>query len=89
MIKRCGWTVLCLTTRPSPARYGRTCQELPSTGIAQRVIGVHKPPYHDKVVLQKSLVGSLWMYGTVCFLCSVAALLLPFETRGREMPQTE
>ncbi|KAI0217207.1 hypothetical protein LSAT2_030911 [Lamellibrachia satsuma] len=48
MIKRCGWTVLCLTTRPRPARYGWTCQELPPTGIAQRVIGVHKPPYHDK-----------------------------------------
>ena len=37
-------------------------------------------------MLQKSLVGSLWMYGTVCGLCGVAAMLLPYETRGREMP---
>ena len=53
MIKRCGWTVLCLTTRPIPARYGWTCQELPPTGIAQRVIGVHKLPYHDKITVHK------------------------------------
>ncbi|KAI0229457.1 putative transporter SVOPL [Lamellibrachia satsuma] len=52
-------------------------------------IGAMITPFVAQVVLQKSLVGSLWMYGTVCFLCSVAALLLPFETRGREMPQTE
>ncbi|KAI0208784.1 hypothetical protein LSAT2_006499 [Lamellibrachia satsuma] len=52
MIKRCGWTVLCLTIRPRSARYGWTCQELPPTGIAQRVIEVHKSPYHDKLCRQ-------------------------------------
>ena len=46
-------------------------------------------PFVAQVMLQKSLVGSLWMYGTVCGLCGVAAMLLPYETRGREMPQTE
>ena len=56
MIKRYGWTVLCLTTRPRPARYGWTCQELPPTGIAQTGIGVHKPPYHDKVTVHKSKI---------------------------------
>ena len=35
MIKRCGWIVLRLTTRPRPAWYGWTCQELPPTGIAR------------------------------------------------------
>ena len=61
MIKRCGWTVICLTTHPRPARYGWTCQELPPTGIAQRVIGVHKLPYHDKVTVHKE--GKKWEVG--------------------------
>lgn len=52
-------------------------------------IGAMITPFIAQVLLQKSLVGSLWMYGSVCIACSVAALLLPYETRGREMPQTE
>ena len=55
MIKRCDWTVLRLTTRPRPARYDWTCQKLPPTGIAQGVIGVDKPPYHDKVKVHKKV----------------------------------
>ena len=40
---------------PRPVRYGWTCQELPPTGIAQGVIGVHMPPYHDKVTVHKEV----------------------------------
>ena len=59
LIKRCGWTVLRLTTRPRPARYGWTCQELPPTGIAQGVIRVHKPRYHDKITANKEEMNLL------------------------------
>ena len=37
-VKRGCLTVFCLTSHPRPVRFGKTCQELPPTGIA---LGVH------------------------------------------------
>ena len=36
-VKRGCLTVFCLTPRPRPVQFGKTCQELPPTGIALRV----------------------------------------------------
>ncbi|KAI0224389.1 hypothetical protein LSAT2_024605 [Lamellibrachia satsuma] len=58
MIKRCGWTVLCLTTRPRPARYGWTCQELPPTGIAQIGAELVAPVGFDENQIVGELVNS-------------------------------
>ena len=36
-VKRGCLTAICLTPRPRPVQFGKTCQELPPTGIALRV----------------------------------------------------
>lgn len=35
--------------------------------------------------MEWSMRTALWMYGGMCVLCAISALLLPIETRGREM----
>ena len=38
-----------------------------------------------KVLLKESAYAAISLYGSMCLIASVAAVLLPIETKGRDM----
>ncbi|XP_064627593.1 putative transporter SVOPL isoform X2 [Lineus longissimus] len=51
-------------------------------------IGAMVTPFVSQVLLSQFPTGTVYVYGGVCSVCAVVSLLLPIETKGREMPQT-
>ena len=48
-------------------------------------IGAILAPFNSQVVLNYSVYGAISIYGCVALAAAGASLLLPIETRGREM----
>ena len=46
-------------------------------------------PFVAQVLLKLSPYLAISIYGTVALLASIACLLLPVETKGRELKETE
>jgi hypothetical protein len=49
-------------------------------------IGAIVTPFVAQVLLKESSFAAISLYGVVCIVATVAALQLPYETKGREMP---
>ncbi|XP_055958029.1 synaptic vesicle 2-related protein isoform X1 [Patella vulgata] len=56
------------------------------SGMAR--IGAIATPFVAQVLLKTSPYLSISIYGTMCLIATVASLLLPIETKGREMEDT-
>lgn len=50
-------------------------------------VGAMVTPFIAQVLMARSVSTALWCYTAVCVLCSITALCLPIETRGRALPQ--
>ncbi|XP_052214568.1 putative transporter SVOPL isoform X12 [Dreissena polymorpha] len=49
-------------------------------------VGAMVTPFLAQVLLDTSLTAAVWVYGSIGFICAVCAVLLPIETKGRELP---
>ncbi|XP_070204759.1 synaptic vesicle 2-related protein-like isoform X2 [Littorina saxatilis] len=56
------------------------------SGMAR--VGAIVTPFIAQVLLKHSAYFAISIYGVMCLLATVASLLLPFETKGREMKDT-
>ncbi|XP_059174127.1 putative transporter SVOPL isoform X2 [Physella acuta] len=59
-------------------------------GVASAIarLGAMITPFIAQVLLSTSIASAIWVYGVLCFLCSICCLLLPIETKGRALPQS-
>jgi hypothetical protein len=53
------------------------------SGMAR--IGAIVTPFVAQVLLKESSFAAISLYGVMCLIATVASLLLPYETKGREM----
>ena len=53
------------------------------SGMAR--IGAIVTPFIAQVLLKESAYVAISLYGVMCMIAAVASLLLPYETKGREM----
>ncbi|KAK6190710.1 hypothetical protein SNE40_002513 [Patella caerulea] len=58
------------------------------TASAWARIGAMITPFVAQVLLDYSVADATWVYGCICVVCGVSAMLLPIETRGRALPQS-
>jgi len=56
------------------------------SGMAR--VGALITPFVAQVMLKESVYLAISIYGSVCVVAAVAALMLPIETKGREMKET-
>ena len=59
------------------------------TCSAMARIGAIITPFIAQVLLRLSPYLAISIYGTVALLASIACLLLPVETKGRELKETQ
>lgn len=53
-------------------------------------VGSMTTPYIAQVLMPDvSVSAGVWVYVGVCSLCAVLSILLPIETKGREMPVSD
>ncbi|XP_028931655.1 putative transporter SVOPL [Ornithorhynchus anatinus] len=52
-------------------------------------IGAMVAPFISQVLMSASFLGALCLFAAVCLVCSISALTLPIETRGRALQQTK
>nr|KAG5696862.1 hypothetical protein BaRGS_035272 [Batillaria attramentaria] len=57
------------------------------SGMAR--VGAILTPFVAQVLLKKSAYLAISVYGVMCLIATVASLLLPYETKGREMQGSE
>ncbi|XP_054280439.1 synaptic vesicle 2-related protein [Macrosteles quadrilineatus] len=58
------------------------------TCSAMARLGAMVTPYIAQVMLQSSLVVAMGVYGVAALLAAIACVLLPIETKGRELKET-
>jgi hypothetical protein len=59
------------------------------TCSAMARIGAIITPFVAQVLLRVSPYLAISIYGTVAFLAAIASMLLPYETQGRQLKETE
>ncbi|KAJ8312993.1 hypothetical protein KUTeg_010366 [Tegillarca granosa] len=49
-------------------------------------VGAMITPFVAQVLLDTSLTAAVWVYGCGCIAAAICAVMLPIETKGRELP---